>query len=97
LVLFGDFAFKVGGEITFSTGPLCGGSWSDCAEDTFRRGQYAGTTLALIDDRMATAAVEIAPFICHECALDTLFQGYALHCIPPWGYWVRAGRPATGV
>ncbi len=73
----------MGSEIAVSTGPFgawIGGYGAKCA---FIKRCRSGTACTGIDDRMATAAVEIAPFVCHKCALDALFQAYALHCFPP--------------
>jgi hypothetical protein len=79
LILFNGFPFKMGGKIAGASNPFCFGVRCYGAESPFGGGYCPGTALALIDDRMATAAIEIAPFSCHESALDTLFQGYALH------------------
>jgi len=72
-------AFKVSGEVASASVPLDGGMGGYCAESAFGEALSPGATLALIDDRVALAAVEIAPFSGHERTLDTLFQRYALH------------------
>jgi hypothetical protein len=73
----------MGSEITGSACPFDGGVWGYCAVCAILKRGRSGTALAGFDDRMTPAAVEIAPFSGHKCTFDTLFQGYALHCLPP--------------
>jgi hypothetical protein len=42
---------------------------------------------------MATAAVEGAPFVCHERALDALLKGSALHILSSGGIFGEEDSP----
>jgi hypothetical protein len=71
----------VGGCVASAPLPLGSGVGSYGTEDPFRKILCPGATLTLVDDRMAPAAVEIAPFSGHERTLDATLQSCALHVL----------------
>lgn len=71
----------MGGEIAVAPAPLCGRVRRDGAEGACFGGHSLCTAFTFVDDLMALAAVEIAPFSGHEGALSALLYGYALHGI----------------
>ena len=72
-------ALDVGREVAGAFTPFHSRVGGYGAEGPFGECLCPGTTLARFDDRMATAAVEGAPFPGHESALDTFLHCYALH------------------
>jgi hypothetical protein len=77
--LSGNLAFDVGSEVAGASCPLDGGLGSHGAEGPVGEVLCPGATLAVIDDRMATAAVKGAPFTGHERAFRAVLKRYALH------------------
>jgi hypothetical protein len=66
-------------EVAGAASPLHSGIRGYGAEDPFIEGPCPGATLALFDDRMASAAVERAPFSGHKSTLGALLERNALH------------------
>ena len=79
LFFLGDSFLEVSGEIAGPTVPLRGGFRDYRAKGALVKFFCPGATLALLDDRVAPAAVEIATFSGHERTLGALLHGYALH------------------
>jgi hypothetical protein len=79
LFFLDDCAFEMSGEVAGAAVPLVGGFWHYGTEDALGEVLCPGATLALIDDRIAPAAVEGATFSGHERTLGAVLHGYALH------------------
>lgn len=78
---FSFCSFNMSGEITWTCDPFDRRFRGDCTEGLGTNSLCPVTTLALLDDRMALAAVEIATFSCHKCALNACLLCYALHLV----------------